>query len=219
MNGKFWTKAVYFNVYVTVKSFKLINMGCKSNISVVAASLAWRSGGTGAWDIGLGADVVLDLGSGSGLGSTFSIFACGVLSLGWVVVFLGHSDWTVDVEGSLGDLTVLFLVGSSGGWLGDLSLVSNGVLVWDDDVLGTDVSVRSSGLGGQLGVSTGSLGSGELSVLVTEVISLTVLSTSTVLFLFTSGDFVAWTARGEVDSGSASDEGSNNEFHFSLLIL
>jgi len=96
----------------------------------------------------------LDLGSGSGLGSTFSIFAGGVLTLGGVVVFLGNADGTVDIEGSLGNFTVLLLVGSSGGGFGNLSLVGDGVLVWDNDVLGTDVSVRSSGFGGELGVGT-----------------------------------------------------------------
>ena len=45
-------------------------------------------------------------------------------------------------------------MGSSGGGFGNLSLVGDGVLVWDDDVLGTDVSVRSSGFGGELGVGT-----------------------------------------------------------------
>ena len=40
---------------------------------------------------------------------------------------------------------------TSGGGLGDLGLVGNGVLVWDDDVLGTDVGVGSSGLRGELG--------------------------------------------------------------------
>ena len=189
-------------------------MGCKSNISVIAlitASSAWVTGGTCAWDIGLGADVVLDLGSGSGLGSTFSIFAGGLLSLGWVVVFLSDADWTVDVEGSLGDLAVLFLVVSSGGWLGDLSLIGNGVFVWDDDVLGTDVSVRSGGFGCEFSISSCSLGRCEVSVLVTEIITGTVLSATTVLLLLLAASWLAlkW------DGGDHSDEGSNNEFHFS----
>lgn len=127
-----------------------------SSVAALVADSSWSSGsgGAGARDIGLGASVVLDLGSGSGLGSTFSIFAGGVLTLGGVVVFLGNADGTVDIEGSLGNFTVLLLVGSSGGGFGNLSLVGDGVLVWDNDVLGTDVSVRSSGFGGKLGVGT-----------------------------------------------------------------
>jgi hypothetical protein len=218
MNGKLSVKAVYLNVYVTVKSFKFINRCCKSNIisvSALVALVACVSGGTGAWDIGLGADVVLDLGSGSGLGSTFSIFACGVLSLGWVVVFLGDGNGTVDVEGSLGDLAVLFLVVSSGGGFGDLSLIGNGVFVWDNDVLGTDVSVRSSGLGGQLSVGTGSLGSGEFGVLRSEAVSWTVWSTSAVLLLWRWACWGTSTVVLEGDGGDSSDEGGDNEFHFS----
>ena len=136
-----------------------------------SSSESGRTGGAGAWDIGLGASVVLNLGSGSGLGGTLSIFAGGVLTLGGVVVFLGNADGTVDIEGSLGNFAVLLLVGSSGGGFGNLSLVGDGVLVWDHDVLGTDVSVGSSGLRGELGVRTGSFLSGELSVLATDGIA------------------------------------------------
>jgi hypothetical protein len=114
----------------------------------------------------------------------------------------------------------LFLVVSTGGGLRDLSLIGNGVFVWDDDVLGTDVSVRSSGFGGELGKGSGSLSAVELGVLVSKVISLTVLSgavlsggvlsATAVLFLFAA----LWGTL-ERDGGDASDEGSNNEFHFS----
>lgn len=113
----------------------------------------------------------MDLGSGSGLGGTFTVFAGGVLSLGGVIVLLADADGSVDVEGSLGDLTVLFLVGTSVGGLGDLSLIGNGVLVWDDDVLGTDVGGGSSGFGGELGVCAGSILSSELSVLASDGVS------------------------------------------------
>ena len=94
------------------------------------------------------------------------------MTLGGVVVLLRHADGSVDVEGSLGNFAVLFLVGTSGGGFGNLSLVGDGVFIWDDDVLGTDIGVGSSGLGGELGVGTGSLGSGELGVLVTDGIAL-----------------------------------------------
>ena len=99
---------------------------------------------------------------------------------------------------------------STGGGLRDLSLIGNGVFVWDDDVLGTDLSLGSSGFGGELGVGSGSLGTGELGVLVSEVISLTVLSATAVLFLLAA----LWGTL-ERDSGDASDEGSNSEFHIS----
>ena len=94
-----------------------------------------------------------------------------MLTLGGVVVFLRDADGTVDVEGSLGDLAVLLGVGSSGGGFGNLSLIGDGVLVWDHDVLGTDVSVGSSGFRGELGVGTGSLLSGELSALASNAVS------------------------------------------------
>ena len=181
-------------------------------------SSAWGRGSTGAWDIGLGALVVLDLGSGSGLGSTFSVFACGVLSLGWVVVFLWYADGSGDIEGSLGNFTVLLLVGSSHGGFGNLSLVGDGVLVWDDDVLGTDLGVGSSGLGGELGVSTGSLLTTEGSGLSTEVVSTAWGSVSATAWgiawgASTSGE--SWGSWGafEGDGGSTSDKGSNDEVH------
>lgn len=132
----------------------------------------------------------MNLGSSSGLGGTLAVLAGGVLALGGVVVFLGHADGSVDVEGSLGNFAVLFLVGTSGGGLGNLSLVGDGVLVWDDDVLGTDVGVGSSGLGGELGVGSGSLGAGELSGLGTDGVSSTVLTAAAVLLW--GADFVAW---------------------------
>jgi hypothetical protein len=159
------------------------------------------------------------LGSGSGLGDTFSVLAGGVLSLGGVVVLLGDADGTVDVEGSLGDLAVLLLVGSLGGGLGNLSLVGDGVLVWDDNVLGTDVGVGSSGLGGEFGVGSGSLGGAQSGVLSTEGVSSASVA---------GGASASWgafahvsiLARGAVegDGGGKSEEGCNNEFHLEEVI-
>jgi len=110
-------------------------------------------------------------------------------------------------------------VGSSGSGLRDLSLVGNGVLVWDHDVLGTNVSVGSSGLGGELGVRSGSLGSSELSVLGTNLVSSrssSVDGSGFVSALRLTGWNLVATSWGtlESDSGSGSDEGSNDEFHF-----
>ena len=155
----------------------------------------------------------MDLGSGSSLGGSLTVLAGGVLTLGGVVILLRHADGSVDVEGSLGDLAVLLLVGASGGGLGDLSLVGHGVLIWDHDVLGTDLGVGSSGLGGELGEGAGSLLSSELSVLVTESIS----------GLGTPGT-IAWSAlalvnwlASEGDGLGESEESSNDEFHLYLF--
>jgi len=84
-----------------------------------------------------------------------------VLGLGLVVVRLGDSDGAADIEGSLGKGALLGLSLTVRLGLRDLSLVGNGVLVGDDDVLGTDLGLGASGLGGELGVSTSSLGTGE----------------------------------------------------------
>jgi hypothetical protein len=150
------------------------------------------------------------------LGSTLTILAGGVLSLGGVVVLLGHADGSVDVEGSLGNLAVLLLVGSSGGGLGNLSLVGHGVLVWDDDVLGTDVGVGSGGLGGELGVRSSSLGTAEGGLLVTKGVSLSVAG---VAVLLARSDVLATASWGalERDGGGNSEEGSNSEFHLGRL--
>ena len=103
---------------------------------------------------------------------------------------------------------------STGGGLRDLGLIGNGVLVWDDDVLGTYLSLGSSGLGGEFGVGSGSFGRGQVGVLVSKAISLplsvSVLSAAAVLFLLAA----LWGTL-ERDGGDASDEGSNSEFHFS----
>ena len=113
------------------------------------AFVAWA----GAWDISFsnGGGVVLDLGSWSGLRSSLSWFGGDVLSLSLVVVFLGDADWTGDVESSSGNLAVLLGFLSLGAAFWDLSLVGDGVLVWDDDVLGTDLGLGGSGLGWELG--------------------------------------------------------------------
>lgn len=110
-------------------------------------------------------------------------------------------------------------MGSSGGGFGNLSLVGDGVLVWDDDVLGTDVSVRSSGFGGELGVGTGSLLSGELSVLAsngvvggTGTVGTTVSSGVTISASGSANWFTAWGAF-EGNGGGRSDKGSKDEFH------
>lgn len=110
-------------------------------------------------------------------------------------------------------------MGSSGGGFRNLSLIGDGVLVWDDDVLGTDVSVRSSGFGGELGVGTGSLLSGELSVLASNGVA---RGTGTVGGSSTSAwvtGIVAWGAlldtwgAFESNGRGGSDKGSNSEFH------
>lgn len=155
------------------------------------------------------------------MGGTLAVLAGGVLSLGGVVVLLRHADRSVDVEGSLGNLAVLLLVGSSGGGLGNLGLIGHGVLVWDHDVLGTDVGVGTGGLGGELGVGSGSLGTAESGLLVTNGVTLTgvgvVAGVLAWLVLFAVASELwgggSWGAF-EGNSGGGSEESSNSEFHF-----
>ena len=112
-------------------------------------------------------------------------------------------------------------MGASSGRLGDLGLISHGVLIWDHDVLGTNLSVGSSRLGGELGERASSLGSGELSVLVTESVSTGTSSSSPGTIAWGAVALVdlwllAWGAA-EGDGLGESEESSNDEFHFYLF--
>ena len=84
-----------------------------------------------------------------------------MLGLGLIVVRLSDGDGTADIEGSLGEGALLGLSVTAALGLADLSLVGDGVLVGDDDLLSTDLGLGASGLGGELGISTSSLGTGE----------------------------------------------------------
>ena len=53
----------------------------------------------------------------------------------------------MDTEFSLGNFTVLLLVGSVLDGLADLNLVGDGVLVWDGNLGSTDLSVRVGSFG------------------------------------------------------------------------
>ena len=76
------------------------------------------------------------------VGGRFGTFA-GVLTL------LSDFDSTLDSEGSLGNTASLILLFGLGAGLRNLSLVGDGLLVWDNDLLGTDFGGRSSELGGE----------------------------------------------------------------------
>ena len=89
-----------------------------------------------------------------------------IFGLEGVVVLLGDGDLSTDGEFPLGNLAGLLLVVSLGDGLADLSRVGNGVLVWDDDVAGTDLGVGGSVLGTKSSVvgTTVGVGCGESAI-------------------------------------------------------
>ena len=140
------------------------NRRSSADAALLAAAGATETGVAGsasAGNVSSGAKVVLHLSSGSGLGGTLTVLRSAVLGLGLIVVRLGDSDGTADIEGSLGEGALLGLSVTVALGLADLSLVGDGVLVGDDDLLSTDLGLGASGLGGELGISTSSLGTGE----------------------------------------------------------
>lgn len=140
------------------------NRRSSANAALLAAAGATETGVAGsasAGNVSSGAEVVLHLSSGSGLGGTLTVLRSAVLGLGLIVVRLSDGDGTADIEGSLGEGALLGLSVTAALGLADLSLVGDGVLVGDDDLLSTDLGLGASGLGGELGISTSSLGTGE----------------------------------------------------------
>ena len=196
---------------------------------MVAAGLL--GAGAGAGDISLGAAVVLNLSSGAGLRGTLAILGSTVLGLALVVVGLVNGDGTGDLEGSLSDLALLGLRLAVALGLRNLSLIGDGVLVGDDDVLSTDLSLGAGGLGGELSVSTSavlstedglsgttSAADGEVSetstVGVTGGLEETIAAAVNGLdFSDLAGDIIA---AGELGGGGSSKEGNNSELHLIL---
>jgi len=109
----------------------------------LGTNVAWSSWAC-AWDVGFGTYIVANLGSWSGLWCTFSFLAWAVLSFWLIVVFFEDRDWSWNIEGSFGNLLFLGWVLSS--WLGftNFSLISHGVFIWDNDVLGSNLCLWSS---------------------------------------------------------------------------
>ena len=129
--------------------------------SCLGASASSTSGAVGGdWDGGLTATVVADLDSGSGLGSSFSALLGAGLTLLLVGVLLADGDLTVDLEFSLGNLTVLLGGLSVGDGLGNLGLVGDGVFVWDGDLGSADLGVGVGGFSAESGVTIGTVGGG-----------------------------------------------------------
>ena len=126
--------------------------------SCLGASASSTSGAVGGdWDGGLTATVVADLDSGSGLGSSFSALLGAGLTLLLVGVLLADGDLTVDLEFSLGNLTVLLGGLSVGDGLGNLGLVGDGVFVWDGDLGSADLGVGVGGFSAESGVTIAAL--------------------------------------------------------------
>jgi hypothetical protein len=196
----------------------------EAGCSVAAAAFASTSASAG--NVSSGAEVVLNLSSGSRLGGTLTVLGSAVLGLGLVVVGLGDGDGTGDVESSLGDLALLGLSITVALGLADLSLVGHGVLVGDDDLLSADLGLGTSGLRGELGVSTSSVGTGERGI---EGSTTTVGGTGTVVstILARAGDLadgLGLAARITVDtlkgsSRDGTDESKDSEFHLFLNVL
>ena len=123
---------------------------------MVAAARGLASAGAG--NVGSGAQVALNLSSRSRLGGTLAVLVGAVLGLRLVLVALVDGDGTLDFEGSLGDLLLGGLSLTLALGLTDLSLVGDGVLIGDHNLLSADLGLGTSGLGGELGVGTGSVG-------------------------------------------------------------
>ena len=122
----------------------------KSIMNSLGANWAW-SWWACAWDVGFSTYVVANLGSWSGLGSTFSFFVWAVLSFWFVVVFFEYWDWSWDIEGSFGDQLFLGRALSFALGFTYFSLISNGVFIWDDNVLGSNLGLWSSWFRGKFG--------------------------------------------------------------------
>ena len=144
-----------------------------------------------------------------------------MLGLGLVVVRLGDSDGTADIEGSLGEGALLGLSVTVALGLRDLSLVGHGVLVGDDDLLGTDLGLGASGLGGELGVRAGSVGTGEDGGGTTTVATISGArvagASAGVARIAAGGDGNAGTIvldTLEGSSGGNTEESNDGEFHF-----
>lgn len=115
-----------------------------------------------AWDTGGGAEVILDIFSLDDLSGLFSSILGFVLVLELSVFFLRNGDLSNDLVGILFDFGLLLLALSGTAGLGNLSLVSAALLVWDNHVLGTDGG-GGTGSGGSEGTDTGA--SAEVSLL------------------------------------------------------
>ena len=99
------------------------------------------------WERCLGALVALDGLRLLGLTGVLTALGSGGLSFAGVLTLLSDLDSTVHDEGSLGNSASLVLLLGLGGGLGNLSLIGDGLLVWDNDALGSNLGSSASSLG------------------------------------------------------------------------
>ena len=77
----------------------------------------------------------------------FTALFSGGLTLEGVLTLLSDLDSTVHDEGSLGNSASLVLLLGLGGGLGNLSLIGDGLLVWDNNFLSSNLGSSTSTLG------------------------------------------------------------------------
>ena len=148
-----------------------------------------------------------------------------MLSLGLVVVGLVDGDGAADIEGSLSNLALLRLSLTAALGLADLSLVGHGVLVRDDDLLSTDLGLGTGGLGGKLGVSTSSVGTGEGGIKTSSAAASTTVSTEGAVLAragaLADGLGLAAAVDVTLEAGSrgGTDESKDSELHLFLNVL
>ena len=139
------------------------------------------------------------------LGSFFAALGGGGGTFAGVLTLLSDFDSTVDSEGSLGDTASLILLFGLGAGLGNLSLVGDGLLVWDNDLLGTDLGRGSSELSGKSSDTTSAWDSGTSA----EGCSVSLTGSVNGLAIISTG---VWGTR---DSLSSTQKDDNSErFHY-----
>ena len=176
--------------------------------SVIAACITWslvtiwRS----IWDVSFSTYIVLNLSSWSALRSTFTFLFSAVFSLGWVVIFFGHRNWTTDVECSLCTLNILSLLITTALSFTDFSLISNSVFIRDNNVLSSNLSLRTSRFRSKLCKFTVSLRSGKDGILSTNS-KLCVINTSRCT------NWGTWTSAVRKSCSSSRSKKESKKFH------
>ena len=162
-------------------SFSVADADWLASASIAQRVTLWS---IGAWNTGGGTKVILDVFSLDGLSGLFSSLLGFVLVLELSVFLLWNCDLTLNLIRILFDGGLLLLALSGTAWLGDLSLVSAALLVWDNHVLGTDGG-GWTGSGGSEGTNTSTsleisaltleaawLGHNDFAIVVLEVLEL-----------------------------------------------
>ena len=126
----------------------------------VAATCTCRS----VWDISFSTDVVLNLSSWSRLRSTFSLLGSAVFTLWWIIIFFWDNDLSYNIKSSLGNLDILGFFFTTALSFTDFSLISDSVFIGDNNILSTNLSLRTSRFGSELSIITTSFSTWELYV-------------------------------------------------------